>query len=144
MFATAAVATALTLTALAPTATMTDVSTDPEVIQAPVFNRTDLKPFEGGTYGGKCPPTHPYLYDEFYAHGRWVPHGVHVVTGDALVAVYIGQRYPTPVPTSDIHENYFSGINGDYLNWATHDAALAVTMVCTSNTLKAWEGPATT
>ncbi len=102
MFATAAVATALALTTFAPGAASTDVSTDPEVIEVFVFNRGDLQPFEGGTYGGKCPPTHPYLFDEFYAEGRWAPHGVRVVS-DTLVAAAINQKYPTPstVPTTD-------------------------------------------
>ncbi|KRE28908.1 hypothetical protein [Agromyces sp. Soil535] len=137
MFATAAVATALALTTLAPTATTTDP--DLEVIQVFVFNRGDLQPFEAGTYGGTCPPSHPYLYDEFYAAGRWAPHGVRVVS-DTLVAVTINPKYPTPVDAADeSSKNYWSGISGDYLNWEVRPASLSVTMECTSNTWKAWK-----
>jgi hypothetical protein len=109
------------------------------VIEVTVLNRNDLQPFEGGTYGGKCPPSHPYLYDEFYAEGRWASHGVRIVS-DTMVAATTYPRYPTPVdPAVESSKNYWGGIFGDYINWEVRPAALSINLVCTSNTWKAWE-----
>jgi hypothetical protein len=140
MFATAAVATALALTTLAPTAPTTSAAdADPEVIQLTVFSRTDLQPFEGGTYGGKCPPSHPYLYDHFYGQGRSIPHGV-IVVSDTMVAAAISPTHPTDSDPNDTRsKKYWSGILGDYLNWEIRPAAMSVTIECTSNTWKAWK-----
>ena len=88
----------------------------------------------------KCPPSHPYLYDESYhPAGTALPHGVGVL-GLGPIGVSITGIRTTDVTTSlDITSIYTTGTytgvpNSSATNWTTGTNSYQLQLHCTSDT----------
>jgi RTX calcium-binding nonapeptide repeat (4 copies) len=121
--------------------------TEPQKVNCttPLFAARSLSGLWANEYvpAYKCPPSHPYLYDESYAPaGTSLPHGVGVL-GLGPIGMSITGFKTTKVTTSDgITSGYTTGTdtgfpNSSATNWTTGTNSYQVQLHCTSSTANA-------
>ena len=144
MFTTAAAAVVQAISATIPAAAAAAELAPAEpsdMIDIFAYRNDAIPGWHSGTFGAYCPPSHPYLYDKNYAPDRFmVNNGVKVVS-DTLIGFSTFPRKHTPVdPADPTGPAYWGGILGDFTNYDVVNRGISVTLVCTSDTGKAWHG----